>query len=672
MDQNGGSAVTIYIKIPAGVVLKHGSHNQKDHAGKGATSVSPEVAASVLDRVRENGGLSVNMLDGSEPTSGYMVAKGGTKGAILDADEFYDPVKGPAALSAFVKQYRSDLGTGKSYLGLWHNTEDGKVYLDVSDNIMDRSRAVSAGRRRNQISIWDVANFAEISTGGTGELNKGARYGQVERHSDSRGSGQDDGRADRRVGEVGVAEDGGSTQRVVKSVVVRIPLEKHLQGKHNQKSHARGTGSGYEAWGDRAGDIEAMAKVGPSEDELRGAIEATEATREAWDVSDQEIEAYIAQDPDMQAQIDDRLDMAAEAYRQDTIAQGYDEDYEHFWDDFDQQFVRDQAVDDLRDEAHTRLVDAKYERADAAVSNIQNLGEVYEMEHSGTTMSGRSVKLETRTTYVEADEARVKVSGEIRDKDTGMLVGEYKRGFFKDEYGNMVVEHEILQFWDSDEYGGSGFAKAFNKRAEDFYISHGINQVYVHAALTEGGYAWAKQGFDFRKDYNGANGAANIRGRIDTWNQRYAQTVPSPVRERINDIADRMDRYAMVDPRYPTPHEIAMAGYVQGATSWPGKVIMQGANWYGVKSLTPSGRRKSTVEQELEAAATRVSDNQLKFNFKGKVDGDGDGRVGAAELRDNLAPTRRPAAPSSRMAQINDRRMAGIQANRDRQTDQTS
>lgn len=141
-----------------------------DEAGRftTGTGMGAGVATSILERVKANGGLSVNMVDGSEPTSGYMVAAGTQYGATVSAADFYDPIKGPQILADYMKKNKSDLGTGKNYLGLWHNTEDGNVYLDVSQNIQSKSEAISAGQSRDQISIWDVANFAEIQTGGTG------------------------------------------------------------------------------------------------------------------------------------------------------------------------------------------------------------------------------------------------------------------------------------------------------------------------------------------------------------------------------------------------------------------------------------------------------------------------------------------------------------------------
>ena len=56
----------------------------------------------------------------------------------------------------------------QNYLGLWVN--DGKLYIDVAVVTHDKEYAISLGKAHNQISIFDLANFETIDTGGTGEL----------------------------------------------------------------------------------------------------------------------------------------------------------------------------------------------------------------------------------------------------------------------------------------------------------------------------------------------------------------------------------------------------------------------------------------------------------------------------------------------------------------------
>ena len=63
------------------------------------------------------------------------------------------------------------------------------------------------------------------------------------------------------------------------------------------------------------------------------------------------------------------------------------------------------------------------------------------------------------------------------------------------------------------------------------------------------------------------------------------------------DLRARLD-LPTYEPDYPTPREVASWGYVQGASTWPGKQALLGSDWYGQKSLTPSGPRLSTTQQE--------------------------------------------------------------------------
>jgi hypothetical protein len=200
------------------IVLKHGDHDQSSHGNWATGGVSRTLTQSVLDRVKANGGLSVNMRDGSEPTKGYMVASPVKKAPVVDADDFYDPIKGRKILGDFVKANKKDLGGGKKYLGLWHNKEDNKVYLDVSENVQDKGTATRLGRQRNQISIWDVVNFEEIGTGGTGV---------TEKRRDS-----DGGVTIRYIG------DDGRTNRFLGGFDLQQNNEVEKHGTHDQSSHA--------------------------------------------------------------------------------------------------------------------------------------------------------------------------------------------------------------------------------------------------------------------------------------------------------------------------------------------------------------------------------------------------------------------------------------------------
>jgi hypothetical protein len=54
------------------------------------------------------------------------------------------------------------------YLEKDHTGAAVALHFDVSQHVKDKSQALEHGKSRNQVSIWDVANFDEIKTGGTG------------------------------------------------------------------------------------------------------------------------------------------------------------------------------------------------------------------------------------------------------------------------------------------------------------------------------------------------------------------------------------------------------------------------------------------------------------------------------------------------------------------------
>jgi hypothetical protein len=104
--------MSFIITLPVGYkpVLKHGDHDQSvlTVLGRKGFKVAPEIVRSTLERVKENGGLSVSLKDGSEPTKGFMVAKGKKFAAIVKADEFFDEAKGAEILSSYMKQHKSE------------------------------------------------------------------------------------------------------------------------------------------------------------------------------------------------------------------------------------------------------------------------------------------------------------------------------------------------------------------------------------------------------------------------------------------------------------------------------------------------------------------------------------------------------------------------------------
>lgn len=174
-----------------------------------------DAGRSLLQTVRTTGGATISPLDGSSPTTGFVVARPDIKGDIVKADDFFDPVKGPAAIVAFMEAHPEGFDEPGEYLGLWHDTAHGEVALDAVEVMADRDAAIAAGAGRDEQAIWDVEQGVEIPTGGTGHRAAAAtrlRGSHADRTDPPRQAaeavGRDVGRGEAGVGNVDPAGAG--------------------------------------------------------------------------------------------------------------------------------------------------------------------------------------------------------------------------------------------------------------------------------------------------------------------------------------------------------------------------------------------------------------------------------------------------------------------------------
>ncbi|WP_228544316.1 glycosyltransferase [Micromonospora sp. S-DT3-3-22] len=213
----------------------------------------------------------------------------------------------------------------------------------------------------------------------------------------------------------------------------------------------------------------------------------------------------------------------------------------------------------------------------------------------------------------------VVVRATVHDGD-GANVGRVVRSFHRDHDGSLFVEHVSLKL--ADQVQGRGFARELNGHLTGWYRYSGVARIEVHAASTVGGYAWARDGYDWAPDTGHRANAvldrlrAELRevdadialaGRAtdgpvdpDRLRARYGTTDPQRVlaeayrqREAGREILDRAARHPFGSSRYPTPFEISQAGWGehhQGRdASWIGKRALLGADWKGVKPVSDTG-----------------------------------------------------------------------------------
>jgi hypothetical protein len=572
------------------------------------------VASSILERVKENGGLSVNMVDGSEPTSGYMVAKGSQYGSIATEADFYDPIKGPKILADYMKKNKSDLATGKNYLGLWHNKADGQVYLDISENIQNVDTARTLGAKRDQISIWDVANFAEIETGGTGSVGK-TRGSETARHL------EDDGRGNRPIRPATLGQV-GKALKVIRFAAGLVPVIKHQE--HDQSTHgswARGVSAEDEAL------ISQMEGVGPS----LADIEAVLTPAEQADYTD--LKDYVRNDSGMYDAAIDGIDERMEERYQDLTGDEYNRIYER---------ELDTMIEEYIDNDDGTIAQLWQESQGMEEFNPEDLhgafDEVYGMSHEVRDSAGKVLTvLGSETNNIYLDGSRLVVTGQISDSD-GNWAGEFQRAFFKsqDKDGNEIwaVEHDLFKM--DDEYAGVGFGSKFIAQQEAWYVAVGIGRIDVGTAW-DGARHWAKAGYDFDERSMRQNVGELLKGRAFN-----SDIFPegSSARAEFDSLISRMT--TDYDPvgrsfgsiktidsdNFPIPNDFLMIGYgdrVQISEnqftgkpvySWAGARLLDNLNMKYQKGLSQEGR---TITQ-------------------GPIDRDGDGLVYDGTPREKPAP----------------------------------
>lgn len=215
----------------------------------------------------------------------------------------------------------------------------------------------------------------------------------------------------------------------------------------------------------------------------------------------------------------------------------------------------------------------------------------------------------------------IKISGSVRD-DRGDEVGLFTRMLRYRKSGDIEVEHVSLEL-DSDVQG-QGFARAFNKRAFDWYRENDVTSVKLLADIDVGGYAWAVAGYDWLDD--DPYGPAELLERIndarttdfkpvalpddktplELRGQRQLEhqlsLIPRERRDEQRRLAQRLfldidgtidvdtdpDDVRDIIEMWPTPYEISQLGRWPGAGRndwWIGKAIMAGSNWWGVLEL---------------------------------------------------------------------------------------
>lgn len=214
------------------------------------------------------------------------------------------------------------------------------------------------------------------------------------------------------------------------------------------------------------------------------------------------------------------------------------------------------------------------------------------------TFGGLRTTLLPKTVESDAKSGRLSFIGQIHDPATGNKVGDFFNEIYQAPDGSRHAVHKVLTL--KTNHQGQGFAKAFNAHNFDWYREHGIGLVHLNADIDVGGYAWAREGYDWERHRDAQKIAARIsqvhRNSIGLpwpgepedrpqWERIPADrlheqlTLTIALRERL------MERAGFGQDDFPTPYEVSELGRWPGAGRddwWIGKVIMMGSDWNGV------------------------------------------------------------------------------------------
>lgn len=248
----------------------------------------------------------------------------------------------------------------------------------------------------------------------------------------------------------------------------------------------------------------------------------------------------------------------------------------------------------------------------------QRLDDTYE-----GTFGDLSIKV-TGARYSYGD---LMIRGRIYDADDDS-VGEWNVSIVDEAAADggppeLKIDHGILTL--ESHVQAAGLATGWQMQLMGKYVGMGVRKVTTHADITVGGYSWAKAGFGWDpsggKPYSVIDRLETAFGLIPTerWDSDtndYIQ-VPRPPRftnvssealEAARDIVERMRNLDDVEaPNYPTPQDIANLGrrtdlyerqrnanpvYANSyddddtvMTSWPGKDVLLGSDWYALAQL---------------------------------------------------------------------------------------
>lgn len=114
-------------------------------------------AQEIYDAIKANGGITVDVWNGSKPSSGIVVAPFKETETTFSLNEFT-----ASDVEDYMEKFRPLLEVSGMHLGGW--VSDDTVYLDVSIVTEDEVTATALAQDGNQLATFNLSNFTQLDT----------------------------------------------------------------------------------------------------------------------------------------------------------------------------------------------------------------------------------------------------------------------------------------------------------------------------------------------------------------------------------------------------------------------------------------------------------------------------------------------------------------------------
>lgn len=157
----GGKGGKVYRTRGGAGPWRYGTKPDDEKPKLDEPSMPAVVAGKVADQLAlPEGGISISVPTGEQPTTGYMVSIEGAEVTRPQSDFDADPELAKNLARSYILKHHEELVRPEHYVGVWHEEdEETKIvtaFLDVSENIQDRKTAAQAGKDRKQKGIYDI------------------------------------------------------------------------------------------------------------------------------------------------------------------------------------------------------------------------------------------------------------------------------------------------------------------------------------------------------------------------------------------------------------------------------------------------------------------------------------------------------------------------------------